>query len=748
LVEIGKLFDVPLAGLGSVDGTVSGNRTALQASGNLTGDGLTYQDNGALTLTSSFSAVVPDLDFKRASFDADSNATLVKVAGQEINEISGKTNYADTRLDFDLTAKQPQRAAHGTGSVILHPDHQEVHIEKLALTTANQEWDLAANTPATINYALDTVTLDNVHLVSGDQEIVADGRLGQAGSSIQVKMRNVDLARADELLLRPPQFTGRLNGDATIEGTRERPVVSGEFHVAPGGFRQFTYESFGGTVHYESSGATIDARLQQNADQWITAKGYLPATMFAAQKAGAADHIDVTVDSSPLSLGILQGLTNEITNVQGTLEAHVRVTGSADDPHPSGAITLAKGALTVAATGVAYSNIDGRVDLQPDRVHIDQITVLDNHNSALSLTGDLAVHAREVGDFHLWINADDFKLVDNKLGNLRVQGALELGGELRAPELRGDFGVSSGRLDLDEIMAQIPSAYSTEPIADANSATPQSVPEPKQRSLLDGLRMNVRITVPEDLIVTSAGIEVPGALVDLGALNITLGGDLTAIKAPSGAIRLTGAVNTVRGTYDFQGRRFEVLRDGGIHFEGLEEFDPRLDVRTHRLIQGVDARVNVEGTLTDPRIVLSSNPPLEDADILALVVFNQPLNELGAGTQSTLVARAQSLATGAVVGTLSTSIAKALNLETFQFDIAPESGSGPSLTVGQQVGPNLYVKVQQGVSDLSTTNLLLEYAFTNWLRLQTNVQQGSAAQQSLFQRNQGTGADLIFLFSK
>jgi autotransporter translocation and assembly factor TamB len=367
----------------------------------------------------------------------------------------------------------------------------------------------------------------------------------------------------------------------------------------------------------------------------------------------------------------------------------------------------------------------------------------------LSVTGDLAVHAREVGDFHLWITADDFKLVDNELGNVRVQSALELAGELRAPEIRGDFGVSTGRLDLDEILAQIPSAYSTEPIAapDAHAA-PQPSQEIRSRSLLDGLRMNVRITVPDDLIITSSGIQVPGALVDLGALNVTLGGALIARKDPSGTIRLVGSVNTVRGTYEFQGRRFDVLRDGGIHFEGTEEFDPRLDLRTHRLINGVDAHVNVLGTLQQPQIALSSVPPLEDADILALVVFNQPLNELGAGQQATLVERAQSLATGAVVGSLSKSIAKALNLETFQFDVAPQSGGGPSITVGQQVGPNLYLKVQQGVGNASTTNVLLEYAFTNWLRLQTNVQQGSETQQSQFQRNQGTGADLIFLFSK
>jgi translocation and assembly module TamB len=266
--------------------------------------------------------------------------------------------------------------------------------------------------------------------------------------------------------------------------------------------------------------------------------------------------------------------------------------------------------------------------------------------------------------------------------------------------------------------------------------------------MFDALKMNVRITVPDDLIVNSSGIEVPGALIDLGALNVTLGGDLTAIKEPSGTVRLTGSVNTVRGTYDFQGRRFEVLREGGLHFEGTEDFDPRLDLRTHRLIQGVDARVDIVGTLKQPRVKLSSTPPLEDADILALVVFNQNLNQLGTGEQTALMARAQNLAAGVVTGALSKSIAKALNLETFQFDVAGENGGGPALTVGQQVGPNLYLKVQQAVGGESMTNVLIEYAFTNWMRLQTNVQQGSQTEQSLFQRQQGTGADLIFLFSK
>ncbi|HEX7793335.1 MAG TPA: translocation/assembly module TamB domain-containing protein [Vicinamibacterales bacterium] len=762
VAEIATVFDVPLSGIATVDGTVTGNGTALKATGKLTADDVAYQDNSALTLSTSYTAKVPELDFKRASVDADSKATFVKVADQQIDELSGNTTYVDQRLAFDMTASQPQRSASAAGSLLFHPDHQEVHVDRAVLKTANQEWSTQPGEEATINYSNGIVTVDKAHLVSGDQEIVADGQLGAEGSAIDVKLNNIDVARVNEILLRPPQFTGRLNATATVEGTREHPIVNGQFQIDNGGFRQFTYQSFGGTLRYEPRGLTIDSKLQQSADQWITAKGYLPAALFTAngtegaeapetghvEPANPDDRVDLMVDSSPFGLGIIQGLTDAVTNVQGTAEAHVHITGSAHDPHPSGTITLANGAMTVPSTGVVYSHMAGRVDLQEDRVHIDEITILDNHDSALSVTGDLAVHAGDVGKFQLYVNADDFKVVDNKLGNLRVQGALELGGELRSPEIRGDFGVSTGRLDLDQILPKIPSAYSTEAIAAPNAATAPVAEQQQKRSTFDALKMNVRITVPDDLIVNSSGIEVPGALIDLGALNVTLGGDLTAIKEPSGTVRLTGAVTTVRGTYEFQGRRFDVLREGGLHFEGTEDFDPRLDLRTHRIIQGVDAHVDIVGTLKQPRVQLSSTPPLEDADILALVVFNQNLNQLGTGEQTALVARAQNLAAGAVTGALSKSIAKALNLETFQFDVAGENGAGPALTVGQQVGPNLYLKVQQAVGGESTTNVLIEYAFTNWMRLQTNVQQGSQTEQSLFQRPQGTGADLIFLFSK
>jgi len=265
--------------------------------------------------------------------------------------------------------------------------------------------------------------------------------------------------------------------------------------------------------------------------------------------------------------------------------------------------------------------------------------------------------------------------------------------------------------------------------------------------MFDTLQLDVHVTVPNDLVVRGQDLQPSGSLIGLGSVNLTLGGTVWADKARYDVFRLTGTVNTVRGTYDFQGRRFDILRDGTVRFEGLDEIDPSLDIKAQRVIQAVTANVNVRGRLSKPEIVLSSTPPLEEADILALIVFNQPMNQLGEGQQINLAQRAQALATGALVGQLSQSIGTLLNVDLFEISAAPENGDAAQFTIGQQLGQNLYVKLQQGVGDHNETNFILEYELTRWLRLRTNVVQGSSTQQQLFQRMQGTGADLLFFFS-
>ncbi len=112
--------------------------------------------------------------------------------------------------------------------------------------------------------------------------------------------------------------------------------MKADFKIDKGGFRQFHYDTLGGTVNYAGPGLTLDARLQQNPTTWLEAKGYVPVAAFklAQENGGRAHHdgaakedsFDLHVDSSPVDLGIVQGFTSALTNVTGTVQAKIDVT--------------------------------------------------------------------------------------------------------------------------------------------------------------------------------------------------------------------------------------------------------------------------------------------------------------------------------------------------------------------------------------------------------------------------------------
>jgi translocation and assembly module TamB len=261
------------------------------------------------------------------------------------------------------------------------------------------------------------------------------------------------------------------------------------------------------------------------------------------------------------------------------------------------------------------------------------------------------------------------------------------------------------------------------------------------------MAVDVRIHIPDNFVIKGTDVRPAGSSFGVGDVNLTLGGDLHIVQQPGGEPLLNGVINTVRGQYVFQGRQFQIARDGHVRFENTYPPDPALDILATRTIQGVEARIHVGGTAKAPQLTLSSDPPLDQADILSLIVFNQPTNQLGEGQRASLAQRAQGLATSFVAGSLAKSLGNALGVDMFRIEAAPEGGGGPQVTIGQQITSGLYVQVQQEVGAGSGTLFQLEYQFTDFMRLRTEANTGSQVSQSLLHRVQQEGIDLIFFFS-
>jgi translocation and assembly module TamB len=236
----------------------------------------------------------------------------------------------------------------------------------------------------------------------------------------------------------------------------------------------------------------------------------------------------------------------------------------------------------------------------------------------------------------------------------------------------------------------------------------------------------------------------------MGDMNVTVGGDVQVRKSPGGQVILVGNVQTIRGSYDFQGRRFELARGGQIRFIGTPQINPAIDISATRLITGVEARVRITGNARTPELALSSNPPLEESDILSLIVFNRPVNELGTGERSSLAATAGGIATGFLAAPLGESIGKALDLDLFEITTSTEEGDfGAGVTLGQQVGDRAFLKLRQQFGERNISEFLIEYQLTDFLRLQASAApETSGSGNRLNQRRvERGGIDLIFFFS-
>jgi autotransporter translocation and assembly factor TamB len=286
-----------------------------------------------------------------------------------------------------------------------------------------------------------------------------------------------------------------------------------------------------------------------------------------------------------------------------------------------------------------------------------------------------------------------------------------------------------------------------DPGAPAPGNLPDAAPPREQPGFFRALALdNLVLRVPNNLVVRGNDLRPANAPIDVGDMNVTVGGEVQIRKAAGGDLRLTGDVNTVRGTYTFQGRRFEIMRDGRVRFDGAEEIDPSIDIRARRVISGVETFVRVRGSMKQPELTFSSNPPLDQADILSLIVFNQPINELGEGQQVSLAERASALAGGYLATGLSRSISNALELDEFEIQ-AGERGFGPTLSVGEQVGEHFFFRVRQGFGDAQATELILEYQIGDFLRVQGTAAQTASTQRVTFRRVERAGIDLIFFFS-
>jgi autotransporter translocation and assembly factor TamB len=745
-----------------LEGTAQGPPGALAAAGTY---GLHQFKYGtavdALALNGTFTASVPDQDWARLTADVDVESAFMTLRGYDIQRLTLESHYQAGEIDLRGRIEQKARAIDLDTRIVAHPDHREIHLRQLTVAGPGSPWQLGGPGEAVINYGAETIRVEGLTFVRDQERVEASGLLAFAGaepSNLQVRFQGVQVGDVYAMAAGVPIVTGVASGDVAVRGLLANPDVTGRIDVAGGQVAEVPYTRAGADVTFRDKRLSIDARIEEPTGSAFTVTGAVPLNA----EAGA---LDVRVQSPAVSLGLLQAFTSHLGHVQGQANVDVHATGTLDAPSLTGRVGIQGGSFLVTATGVTYRDLNADIEFAGQRAVTRQFTVTDDDGHLLTMTAgaDVFTSGKDRA-FEVEIEARSLQVIENDLGDVEVDLQIRAEGGLAAPRLTGRIALDQGRLEVDEILRRVapasraPSelrpglpqattvaaeAAAAAAAADADEAAATAEAEKAaETGLFSRAAIDLDIVVPDALVLRGQDVRAGSGSMALGNLNLTIGGNLDLNKSPGARPTIQGSLGVVRGFYEFQGRRFDVTRGSAVSFRGPDPANPSLNVTGERNVQGVIARVQVTGTLRRPRLALSSDPSLDEGDVLSLIVFNQPINQLGEAEQVDLLDRAGALAMGTLATSLSESIGDALDIDLFEIR-APGSGEAGQVNFGRQVNDRLFVGFQQEFAGGEASRLSFEYQLTDALRILTSVAQG--VERAKRSRDQDTaGIDLIY----
>jgi translocation and assembly module TamB len=527
--------------------------------------------------------------------------------------------------------------------------------------------------------------------------------------------------------------------------------------VTDGGVRAFAFESLTGNGTVSGDSISGEVRLDQRPGVWLTARGSVPMDLFS--RTGSKKPVDLALRSSSIDLGVVEGLTSEIRNVVGTLQLDVTAKGPADEPAFDGFVDVKGASFDVAATGIRYRNGDMHLALAPDALRLERFRLEDSKGNPLEVTGTAGTHAFRIGDLGFELSATRFDVLHNTLGDVALNGVITVTGTLTAPVVSGDLAVHRATVDADQLLLAVQRPYAVPsttatppPAAPTPGASTATLPSfPGMAAVWDNMPLRLRLLTTSNLVVRGENMRLSReAAAGVGDINVTFGGDLAVRKAPHEKPDLSGVLQTVRGSYAYQGRRFTIERDGTLRFIGPNSWDPLLAITANRTVTGVQIRAVLRGQVSAPELELTSSPPLDVDDILSLLIFNQPVNELAFAQRNELALQAATLASGFVVSPAVSAVGEALGLAFLELEPTGTLGTTSfRLSAGRQIWKGLFVTYAREFSAEPYNEFLAEYELTRYLRIRANASDvsGIRSRTQLYRRIERAGIDLIFFFS-
>jgi autotransporter translocation and assembly factor TamB len=703
------LVDQKGSGSITVTGKAQGNLADLQTQGAARFAGLRLEPavvrsgDVQFALRASKDRVFPEgvVTFRLAGVDAgmalrrlDGRATLSRAPAQAIQlEVSAQDN-ADRK--------------HGlSGLVNFSPGVIAARFSQISLSAPDGVWKLAR--PATLTMREQNFFVDPISLRNGDREISLQGRWGFAGSQdLRVRVDRLPLETLAAFKTDLPKMSGIVGMTAQIGGTAAAPELTVNLQLADPVIAGQAYAGAQADGQYRDRKTTLRLLVRQDATHSLTASGTVPLILSWNDKfrAETPPGMDLRLQSEGVNIAFLNAFTKKTAeNIAGEIALDVAARGSLKQPELRGTFRLRDGKLKIVPLNVDVHALTMNGDLDSRNLNIREISAKAKEGEIRG-SGSLALKEFDISAVKLSLNAQRWPAIDTAQYQVRVAGKVDVQGSVTAPAVTGQVVITDGLLRPDLTFleqSKAPTKRDETIVVIRNNG----VGGQTNRESNNGAGAKEESDVFKNLTLDLA-MRAPGNLwVRHPDMIDELSGNVKLSKARGRDLDLAGRVEAVRGSFTFQGRRFQLVR-GVVEFTGGGKINPILDIAAQYKLPNYQVEVVIAGSAEKPTLTLTSQPPLEQADILALIVFGKPINNLNQSEQSSLQGSAVNLASGFVASRVANSVAKALGLDALGLDVGEVGFGGGRVGIGRYLGKT-YVSASQELSGEHGQQVSLEY---------------------------------------
>jgi autotransporter translocation and assembly factor TamB len=710
-----------LQATGGLTGTVRGPLNDLHTEGSLNIQDWRYASIEGKSLQSNFSVSQTPTSLK-----ATLTGQIVDVQGPSLplSTLALAGHYTGEQGTFQVAvAEGPYAQTRMAGQVQLDQG-QQITIDTLRLHHQELDWT-NAEPIRVVRSPQGKIDIQPMQLHDGSQELRVQGTLTPSGPvQAEVHAQQVQIgpifkaAALDHIAL-----NGQLGLDLTVSGTLSNPQAQSQLRVAG---LQWGTENLGelrAEIGVKDEIVRTHLSWEHRGRALLQARGTVGVT--------PKSPLDLRLQANRVDLDMLAPLHPEVVESAGILGFDLKLDGALPRPQIHGNLDLNDGVLRLRATGERYRDIQAHLAFAGDRVTIEQMQV-GSRSGSMRLAGDIDREGTNLRHVNLTLKADEFTAVHTPTIETQLSSALQVQGTLQDMIATGTVTVHRARYRFDRLPGSGPKAVQPRDltVAGVYGSGVDTVQTPEgtisrasaKQAPLPFLRADVAVDIPRN-----AWVQGPGTAIEVN-------GELNVKKDFNEPVLLSGTIETERGFASFYGKKFDI-ETGEVTFNGSPDINPFLNVAATYDISDYLITIQVNERAREPKLALSSEPELPQADIVSLLVIGKTTDRLTNSEQKSFSDYTGQIAGGLLASQLEKTIGEPLGLDTIEIEAGDTLGTG-SLSVGRYVTQDLFLSYTRefGAEDSNTAGV--EYSLNRRLKLKgESSDQGEAAFQFLWEHN-------------